>query len=963
MSSESSSLPEQSSDDSTYFYFSHPDGLRVARTIVASLIQDSKNGNAQNQHDNFSLTSPPTFTSPSPEVASVLNVLLAFCEGAGPVQTSRAAANVPLCSNTNTKRGVMSDTRFPANRGSNHFDDIHPDPFAAFSSQSSHTGPGRSQNTILVPPFSTQTTMGNSKLCTSNTRTTSSSSQQMEHLEQMLPGSEGPSASRATSSPFHGTESPYNVESPSGRSSTFTPQPMSRQSSGRHMTMSNLPNPESEPLRLDSAMSDNRHPQASQGSNNTQTKLGGGGYFTPLSAMPPSTRHQPYSNSSSHLQSRTQQNLPSQIKNFLPVNKVPNNSKLAPQSKERSIAINNKAVSTFPSTSTLTLASSHNSPVAIVPHPGVNSPLFKAQNSMDAMEPPLTKKRKPKGEGKPRVKRQKPDMPKVKAKRIPKTKQKEEKAEKPILPYNIIMRIFEFSPPGFLKKARFVNKEWRGLVDGFTSLRVNQRLENYGADLPPASVLGLTEKQYTDLLGGKGCLEPGCNDELSSRTHWSWAKRWCSSCWSKKIEREDRIMKSRQHDLPNRTILTKLLECIPMGMYDSFNKAHNVVENLDGRAMTAPRIYKYYIKTEVDQIIEEYEAFKVPPFKDDPTKSAAENASARTEHAQRETEAAKKQTDFLEERKAKNDEHMARVLKIEGAIKKKRLEDAQQYNKLRDGRRNLFTKRAAEDLPHIPASFVQNTKAYKAATRIFRDSGTERGWRTLKPKIEKEWDNSAEKRRLESGECQSAEQDQEDASISIEQSQDVQFPKHASSIGGCYNSISFQSQVLAIQEAQNNRYNQFTAFGAQQASQTNIQNFMADRANNMMPSGGMFADPSSNHSYGIPTNNNYGRSTGPSLQSDMFLSNQFGNHFQGGLSQFHTQPSDMNHGLLQLPMALNPHFPNNAYMHHSQASNNHNNNFFGSDSGSARPGDRKITIGSLLANPSPDVAMRYGTYQ
>ncbi len=185
------------------------------------------------------------------------------------------------------------------------------------------------------------------------------------------------------------------------------------------------------------------------------------------------------------------------------------------------------------------------------------------------------------------------------------------------------LRIIEFCPPSFLKKVRLLNKSFKELIDKYDSVYVNQRIENFGADIPVATMLGLTERQYTDLLGGKGCLEPGCSDKKASRAHWSWAKRWCTECWRSKIEREDRILKSRQHDFPNRLILTKLLECIPMGMHDSFMKAHDYIENLESRPSTAPRIYKYYLKDEVDKIIDEYQSFKPPPFKDDPTKSTA----------------------------------------------------------------------------------------------------------------------------------------------------------------------------------------------------------------------------------------------------------------------------------------------------------------------------------------------------
>ncbi|KAH6711220.1 hypothetical protein BKA61DRAFT_111618 [Leptodontidium sp. MPI-SDFR-AT-0119] len=511
------------------------------------------------------------------------------------------------------------------------------------------------------------------------------------------------------------------------------------------------------------------------------------------------------------------------------------------------------------------------------------------------------------------------------------------------------MRILEFSPPHFLKKVRLWNKSFKLMVDGYDSLFVNQRMENFGVDIPIASTMGLTERQYTDLLGGKGCLEPGCTDKKASRTHWSWAKRWCSKCWQSKIEREDRILKARQHDFPQRQILTKLLECIPIGMHDSFMKAHDYIENLEARPSTAPRIYKYYIKSEVDKVIEEYQAFKLQPFKDDPTKSAAENASARTLHQQKEADAAEKQSNFLDKRKAENDEHMQRVLKIEGAIRKKRQEDSQPYNKNREGRRELFLKRAREEIPDVPVPFVLETKAFKAATRIFRDAGTERGWQTLKPKIQKEWDDSAEKRRLESGETQSTENDGETGSTRVDQSQDIQPSSNSSS--------------REDSQTQNSQQNQLSGLGLQRFDQTDMQNFMTDRANNMMASGGMFG-PLYGNNFGSSANGNiYGRSAVPSLHSSIFSTAPLGNSFLDGTMQFHTQSSNMNNGLPQLAMDFSTSYQNSGYMHLPHVSNNHTNNFFGSGSTSAQPGDRKITVNSLLADPAPGASMSYDTFQ
>jgi hypothetical protein len=304
---------------------------------------------------------------------------------------------------------------------------------------------------------------------------------------------------------------------------------------------------------------------------------------------------------------------------------------------------------------------------------------------------------------------------------------------------DIWMRIFEFTPPSFLKKARLVCKPWKAMVDQFDSIFVNCRKENYGWDMPPPPP-GMTERQYSDLLGGKGCQEPGCENKKATRTYWSWSKRWCSDCWGKIIEREDRILKNRQNQFSRSTVL-KMLESIPVAIYDSFLKPHDYTEEVEARARGPPRLYKCYLIQDVDRIIEEYNALEPPPYVVNPDHTPAEASAAQAAHKALMDALEDKRNEFFAAKKAVNDKHMANVRKIERAIRKKRQEERAPKDKARKGRIELFTRRAKEDLPHIPTDFVQTTKAFKAACRIYRDGGTERGWRSLKPKIEKEWED------------------------------------------------------------------------------------------------------------------------------------------------------------------------------------------------------------------------------
>jgi hypothetical protein len=333
------------------------------------------------------------------------------------------------------------------------------------------------------------------------------------------------------------------------------------------------------------------------------------------------------------------------------------------------------------------------------------------------------------------------------------------------------MRILEFTPPQFLGKARLICKDFKTMVDQFTSIYVNCRKENYGQNMPPPP-LELTERQYSNLLGSKGCLEPGCPDKNASRTHWSWAKRWCANCWRSKIEREDRLIKNRADRFGNRTTFTKLLECIPVGMHDSFMKPHDYIDVDDNRPRGAPRLYKYYLTEDVDKIIQRYESLTPAPYRQDPSKTAEENATAFTRYQEEMADLDDKRTNFLAAEKAKIDEHMALVQKIEAGVRERRESLRTPYDRNRSARKELFTRRAGEDLPHITEEFVKNSTAFKAATRVFRDGGTERGWQTLKPKIEKEW---ASKWRTEQGSTSKNNTPQVDGSVDDQPSPDGEF--------------------------------------------------------------------------------------------------------------------------------------------------------------------------------------------
>ncbi|KAG9232512.1 hypothetical protein BJ875DRAFT_505967 [Amylocarpus encephaloides] len=364
-------------------------------------------------------------------------------------------------------------------------------------------------------------------------------------------------------------------------------------------------------------------------------------------------------------------------------------------------------------------------------------------------EKPAGRKRKAKAEGEQETPKKKQKLDKKgRSIKVAEPVERAKPRESPLRPArerlndDLWMRVFEFAPPSFLKKARLVSRSWKAAIDQFDSIFVNCRKENFGFDMPEPPT-GMTERQYGDLLGGKGCQEPGCINRQATRTYWSWSKRWCAECWERAIEREDRILKTHQNHFGRSTVV-KMLESIPVAIHDSFVKPHDYTEEVEIRARGPPRLYKCYLDQDVKRIIAEYEALTPPAYQPDPTHTAAQAAAAQAAHKSLMDGLDDKRSEFFAAKKAANDLHMASVKKIEGAIRKKRAEERAPKDKARKARVALFSRRASEECPHIPMEFVKKCRPFKAACRIYRDGGTERGWRTLKPKIVRDWDTSDE---------------------------------------------------------------------------------------------------------------------------------------------------------------------------------------------------------------------------
>lgn len=305
------------------------------------------------------------------------------------------------------------------------------------------------------------------------------------------------------------------------------------------------------------------------------------------------------------------------------------------------------------------------------------------------------------------------------------------------------MRIFELTDPRFLNtKARLICRRFKEIVDNRKSIFVNQRAETYGKDMPGPPP-GISERQYNNLFGGKGCEE--CSDRTCTAPKWAWFKRWCATCWEKKIIREDRVIKKHQDDFP-RGLIQQLLECLPYCIQDSYMKPHNVSEDRENRPPGGPKVYKFFQFEDVISVIAAYNSLTPTLYIEAPENSPGERATAIAKYKDSLSKLDEARQQFFSERKKENDLLMERVCKIENGIRTRRREVALPNRIAREGRRKYHTKMAKLELPYIPIDFIHKGKAYKASCRIYRNAGTERTWKALKPKIVKEWEQELEKR-------------------------------------------------------------------------------------------------------------------------------------------------------------------------------------------------------------------------
>jgi len=323
-------------------------GLRIARFIVREYLKEAEkprfagNTTPSFAQDTFCSVSPLRFDS-SPEVRRMLEERLVFRESE-PVTSAQGhlgrsgfsrisgegfdmsrECEAPMADGIVGRRcvsnGPQTDIPFPANfaraeqnhQQANSFADIQTTSHISYPQRSAYSSSFRTSQIQSGP------------LSHPQFRPTKSQAElDIDALfEEPTPQNQG-------------TESPYRVESPSGRASGLSSLQRSPQRWNENESLaSNLPSLDKDYFQLDRTLLSNSSPlnHSTQTSVPRQSYLSDSGYFSEAQAPPPASQSRPDNDTASgHTGSSTIQSSPS-IKSFLPVNKATDNTTSSPAVK------------------------------------------------------------------------------------------------------------------------------------------------------------------------------------------------------------------------------------------------------------------------------------------------------------------------------------------------------------------------------------------------------------------------------------------------------------------------------------------------------------------------------------------------------------------------------------------------------------------------------------------------------
>ena len=150
--------------------------------------------------------------------------------------------------------------------------------------------------------------------------------------------------------------------------------------------------------------------------------------------------------------------------------------------------------------------------------------LVASSSQISAVEPVRKKGGRPKGR-KPRAPR-KPKTPKGP------TRFQKNHPVKAAVNFDVWENILSHCPPDFLLKARTISSTFRSVLKDDSAIWKISRVSHFGSDMPEPPV-GLSERQYADLLTGTGCQTRGCESQKARKTYWALQKRLCVECFHK----------------------------------------------------------------------------------------------------------------------------------------------------------------------------------------------------------------------------------------------------------------------------------------------------------------------------------------------------------------------------------------------------------------------------------------------
>ncbi|KIX95914.1 uncharacterized protein Z520_08169 [Fonsecaea multimorphosa CBS 102226] len=277
--------------------------------------------------------------------------------------------------------------------------------------------------------------------------------------------------------------------------------------------------------------------------------------------------------------------------------------------------------------------------------------------------------------------------------------------------------ILGFCDPKLLLEAKTLNRFFYNLLSDNSAIWRKSRLNHYGSNMPDCPK-GLTEKQYVELLAGRGCQNKTCPVEGTSKVHWMFLVRLCPECFKMKTQSEAQLPREDRHRLPATEDRTRpgdgrpLWELLPLARTDGRRGATSRHVDTEANDWVRDRGKFAFLKTSFKEIKTQYLHLSTS---DDGDSALVAWASK----IHRETM-----------------EFMADVNKLEAWLK----EHAKTVQKSkaeaqREQRIEYFEARAAAQAPPMDRQILWKMAAFTRILKILQD-GNERSWDLLWIKIE-----------------------------------------------------------------------------------------------------------------------------------------------------------------------------------------------------------------------------------